>query len=347
MNLRIGYLCIFFMISGINNVLAQVAVSDKGTFSGLVFGDYYWFAESHDPDITGNNGFWFRRIYFTYEHTINDSFSSRLRIEMNSPGDFTTNEKMTPVVKDAYLKWANEDHQITAGISSTPTFGLIEDVWGYRAVEKAPQDLFGFSSSRDFGISFKGQLGSGQEVGYHLFIGNGNSNRAELNQGKKVMLALSYHLTEHLVIQAYGDWDDRPDDRDWKIIQGFTGYQSEKFNLGASYTYQVRESGSNSLASNKLDLVSLFSNVELTDNLKGFARADHLFDPVIEGESISYFPMNSTAESSTFLVGGVDILLAEDIHLIPNVETVIYGEDEAGAQPNSDIVPRLTLFYTF
>ncbi|SHF51160.1 hypothetical protein SAMN05443144_109142 [Fodinibius roseus] len=345
--LRIGYLCIIIMTFQINNVVGQVSAPDKGSFSGLIFSDYYWFAESHNADLKGKNGFWFRRIYFTYDHEISNSFSSRLRLEMSSPGDFASNEKMTPVVKDIFLRWERAGHQITAGISSTPIFGLIEDVWGYRPVEKAPQDLFGFGSSRDFGVSFKGALGSDQQAGYHLFIGNGNSNKAELNKGKKIMLALSYNLTDHLVLQVYGDWDDRPGSSDWKTVQGFSGYQSEHFNFGISYTHQIRENINNSLGDNELDLVSLFTNMELTDNIKGFARADHLFDPVLDGESISYLPMSSAAESATFLVGGVDLSLHENIHLIPNVETVVYGENEAGVRPNSDIVPRLTLFYTF
>lgn len=346
MKLRIGCVCIIFIILNIN-ARAQVGVGDKGTLSGLVFGDYYWFAQSHDSDIEGNNGFWFRRIYLTYEHTINDSFSSRLRLEMGSPGDFSTDSGMTPVVKDAYLQWANEHHKILAGISSTPTFGLLENVWGYRSVEKAPQDLYGLGSSRDFGISFKGKLGSERRVGYHLFAGNGNSNKAELNKGKKAMLALSYLLTDRFVIEAYGDWENRTGDSERMTIQGFAGYRSKTFNLGALYAYQFRDNSNSTIEDRKLDLISLFTNMKLTDNLKGFIRFDHRFDPAVNGESISYLPMSSDAESSTFFVGGMDILLDENIQLMPNIEAVVYGEDGAGNRPETDIVPRLTLFYKF
>ena len=346
MKIHKGFLCLVFIFFSVNSVWGQV-LEDKGTLSGLVYSDYYWFANSHNEEIAGNNGFWFRRIYLTYDQPINDSFSARLRLEMNSPGDFLSDDKMTPVLKDAYLKWANENHEILAGISSTPMFGLIEDIWGYRSVEKTPQDLYGFGSSRDFGLSFKGTLDAEQKAGYHLFVGNGNSNKPELDQGKKIMLSLSYELTDHFVVQAYGDWDDRPDDQDWTTLQGFAGYQSEAVNLGASYSYQIRNNSSNTFGDIELDLVSLFANATLTDMLKGYIRVDHLFDPVVEGESISYLPMSSSAESSTFLVGGVDISLAEDIHLMPNIETIVYGEDETGNRPDEDIVPRMTLFYEF
>ena len=345
---RFGYLCIFLFMLSVTNVSAQVSVGEKGTLSGTVFSDYYWYAQSHNSDFNNNNGFWIRRIYLTYERALGQSFSSRLRLEMSSPGDFSTDQKMTPTVKDAYLKWSKNNHQILAGISSTPTWGLVEDVWGYRSVEKSPLDLFDFGSSRDFGLSFKGKLGGNDRVGYHFFFGNGNSNGAELNKGKKVMLSLSYKLTDKLVVEAYGDWNetaDDPDARDSNTLQGFIGYETEVVNIGALYAHKRFESliGSDS---DGLDLVSLFANVTLSNNLSAFARADHLFDSNPNGPSNDYIPMSDAGEP-TFLVGGIDIKLHENIHLMPNVEAVVYGEDDNGVQPDTDIMPRLTLSYSF
>lgn len=343
-----GILSLIILILTGGSAWGQISKGkSNGTFSGLVFSDYYWFAESHNQDLKGENGWWFRRIYLTYDQPISDSFSSRLRLEMSSPGDLSTDEKITPVVKDAFIKWANKNHEIRVGISPTPIFGLVEDVWGYRSVEKAPQDLYGLGSSRDFGISFKGRIGDSERVGYHLFVGNGNSNKSEINRGKKYMLAVSYQLTDHLVAQAYGDWDDKPGDSDWVTIQGFAGYQTDRFNLGTSYSYQLRSNGNNNLSDIQLDLVSLFANVTLTDNIAGFVRADHIIDPVPSGESISYLPMSADAESSTFFVGGLDMFLHENIHIMPNIEAIVYGENQNDERPNNDIIPRLTLFYTF
>lgn len=343
---RIGFLCLVFFFTIFNDAHAQVSVGEKGTLSGRVYSDYYWFAQHHDPSIEGQNGFWFRRIYLTYERSFGEGFSSRLRLEMSSPGDFTSDDKMSPVVKDAYLKWSNDHHQILGGISSTPTWGLVEDVWGYRSVEKSPQDLYDFGSSRDFGLAFKGNVGEERRVGYHFFVGNGNSNGAEINEGKKVMLALSYELTEHVIVQVYGDWNDRPNESDLMTAQGFAAYQSDNFNFGALYSYQFQDQAEPA-AGRKLDLVSVFANTTFSDQVRGFIRADHLFDPNPAGESTSYLPMSSEAGSSTVLVGGVDLLLHENIHLMPNIETVVYGEDANGDTPGSDVVPRLTLSYNF
>jgi hypothetical protein len=68
-----------------------------GRFSGLMFGDYYWYFERHQDGISstdpipveGQHGLWFRRIYATYDFTYSDTLTTRFRLEMNSNGDFT------------------------------------------------------------------------------------------------------------------------------------------------------------------------------------------------------------------------------------------------------------------
>lgn len=342
---RAVMLCLAFLFVMTASSAAQTRVGDDGTFGGLVFGDYYWIAQNNNSDLEGENGFWFRRIYLTYDHQISESFSGRLRLEMNSEGDFMTDSSLSPVVNDAYLQWTNERHTITAGIAPTPTWDLTDEIWGYRSVEKSALDLYDFGSSRDFGISAKGSIDEEERLSYHFMFANGSGDGTELNKGKKLMLSLGYNLTEHWVVQGYVDWDDRSGNRDAYTAQGVVGYQSEAFNAGALYAYQFRKNTEFSGDMN-LDLVSLFANARLTETLKLFARADHLFDKNPGGPENDYLPISDRAES-TFLNGGVDIALHEDVHLIPNIEAVIYGEDDTGVRPDTDLIPRFTLFWEF
>lgn len=336
------YLSLVLLLPGL--AVGQVSVGNNGELSGLVFGDYFWMASHHDSTVEGSNGFQFRRVYLTYDHDITDTFSSRLRLEMNSDGNFNSSSSMTPDVKDAYLQWESGSHQIKAGISPSPLFSLIEDVWGYRSVEKSPQDLYGFGSSRDFGLSFKGTLNEGEKLNYHFFFGNGNGNESELDRGKKIMLSLSYNISEQLVVEGYGDWNDTGSG-DILTAQGFAGYRSDQLNIGALYAYQYRQNA-NFDDGLHLDLVSLFSNMRLWDNGKGFIRVDHLYDPNPAGGSITYLPMNPNAES-TFLIGGVDVEINSNVNIIPNIEAIIYGETMFLENPSPDIMPRLTLNYEF
>ncbi len=92
----------------------------EGKFSGWMFGDYYYAVTHHDEAVEGNNGFWLRRIYFTYDNTLSDKIAMRFRLEMNSPGDFKTSSTLVPFVKDAYLTAKLGKHTVAAGADRHP-----------------------------------------------------------------------------------------------------------------------------------------------------------------------------------------------------------------------------------
>ena len=73
-------------------------------FSGLMFGDYYYFEEDHLPAFEDQHGLWFRRMYFTLDWTFSPKLMTRFRLETNSNGKLQGGP-ITPFVKDAYLRW--------------------------------------------------------------------------------------------------------------------------------------------------------------------------------------------------------------------------------------------------
>jgi hypothetical protein len=311
--------------------------------SGLAFGDAYWMANYRDPAIENANGIWLRRAYLTFDYAYDSDFSFRLRFEMNSPGDFTTSAKLVPFVKDLYMRWRRAGHQVYLGISGTPTWGLSESIWGYRNVEKTPLDLLKFGSSRDFGVAARGRLDENGIVRYHVMVGNGASTKSETNQGKKGYAALEIRPGSGLVVQAYADYDDRPDETDRATFQGFAGWQGENARVGVLAARQRREvAGSPTL---NLDVVSAFGVVRVNERVALLARYDRTFDPNPDGAKISYLPFDPTAESN-FLLGGIDITVHEGFHLIPNVEAIIYSVD-TGTAPDTDVAIRTTFSITF
>lgn len=334
-----------------STTFAQSSQDKNGKFSGVLFSDYYWVAASHDDNIEGENGFWFRRVYFTYDRQLTDAFSARFRLEGSSPGDFSSSQKISPVVKDLYLRWQNEQHQIEAGMSSTPTWGLVEDVWGYRSVEKTPLDMQNFASSRDIGLSFEGELDEEGRVDYHFMLGNGNSNKSEFNKGKKIMFSIAYEVSEHIVVEAYADYNDNTDQQDWMTLQGFAGYQSDDFNLGVLFAAQKRENATDFTTGDPVDLnleiASVFTRFSLSEKANGFLRIDHTFDAIPDVDDNDYFPMSNQAASTVF-IAGLDFNLDHNIHLMPNIEAAVYDDSElTGAKPEADFMPRLTLAYSF
>lgn len=311
----------------------------KSKISGYIFGDYYYVVANHEPDYEGQNGFWFRRIYFTYDHAISDEFSARLRLEMASP-DFTKESgKLIPFVKDAYLKWKIRKTALILGISPTPTWNLVEHFWGYRSVEKTPLDLYKFGSSRDFGISIKGRAFTNKLLGYHLMFANGEGKKSENNKFKKFMSAIDFEFSS-FIFQIYADWEEGEGNRNIYTFQGFLGLKFNKFKIGGLYAQQRREKEPDE--KNNYEIASGFFIFDVHEKITFLTRYDKMFDPSPKG--ISYIPFAQT--KSNLLIAGLDIRPHKDVHFIPNVEYVFYDETD-GEKPDSDLYLRLTFYYKF
>ncbi|MFQ5930155.1 MAG: porin [Acidobacteriota bacterium] len=312
-------------------------------FSGYLFGDYYWVGANHDNSLEDQNGFWIRRIYLTFDKPLTETIDARLRFEMNSAGDFRSRSKLDPFVKDAYVRWKfSGGHQAYIGLSSTPTWDVVEKVWGYRSVEKTALDLQKMGSSRDLGVAFKGSLDSGKKVRYHFMLANGSGTRSEIDEGKKTLFSLGFYPTDSVILEFYSDYDNRPQNADRRTFQGFLAYQREWGRLGVQYAHQIRD-GTPDL---KLDALSFFGVYKLSPRVSLFGRYDRMFDPNPEGAKISYIPFDPSAKSHLFL-GGIDLKVCEEFSLMPNVEVVRYDKLGDGTRPGTDFIPRVTFFYRF
>ena len=325
--------------------VGAAAAAEPGRISGYMFGDYYYIVADHRADIEDMNGFWFRRIYLAYDKELDDGLSTRLKLEMGSPGDFSTSEKMSPDIKDAYLKWTCGRTQVLFGISATPTWETVEKIWGYRAVEKTPVDLQKFGSSRDFGISVKGKLGRAGKVYYHAMFGNGSSNKSETNKQKKVMGSLGAWLTDNFIVEGYADFDGRPDHQNRATLQGFVAYKTDRARVGFQFMYQHRQMGAGE-PSLDMNIWSGFAAAQITGKVAVFGRVDIISDPNPDGAAIAYIPFDETAKA-TFIVGGLDFHLSSRLHVMPNVELVGYSAVDDGPDPDTDVIPRVTVYYRF
>lgn len=332
------------------DIPSTVAYAQQPKISGYMFGDAYAIAAHDDrvledevEPLTGNSGLWFRRIYLTMDFQISSNWKARLRTEMNSPGDFTSRSTLDPFAKDAYVQWKNDQHQVSIGLAETPTWTIVEKVWGYRSVEKTLVDLQRIGSSRDIGVDVRGALSANGKVGYNVMISNGDGTRSETNKGKKVMGALSFNPTDAWVFEAYSDYDNRQGETDRFTLQGFAGYQSGGSRFGLQYVYQRREV--EAVSDLELRAISIFGVTKLTEKITGFARFDKMFDPNPDAGRIAYLPFNADA-SSNLLLFGIDYQVNENVHFMPNTEVVFYDKTN-GFSPDATVMPRITFFVTF
>jgi len=318
--------------------------SDPGIkISGLAFGDFFWMAANHNESLKDNNGFWFRRLYLTFDKAMTEQLDMRLRFEMNSAGDFTSDNRLEPFAKDAWVRWKFTDqHQTHLGLSPTPTMNVVDEIWGYRFLEKSVLDLQRIGATRDLGVAFRGSVGTGQKVRYHFMFGNGSSTRGEIDRGKGTLASLGYYPNDSLVLEFYSDYDNRPQQADRNTYSAFLAYKRDWGRLGFQYAHQKRKGTSKV----DLDLFSFFGVVNVTPKLTFIGRYDRMFDPNPEGANIPYIPFDPTAKFHFFLAG-IDWKVTEEFSLLPNIEVVRYDEREDGTRPATDVVPRVTFFYKF
>lgn len=314
--------------------------------SGLVYGDYYYVAASHRPELENQNGFWIRRLYLTYDHALSKSLSLRTRLEVNSRGDFESTGVHTPYVKDLYLRWAFGSHSLTFGMAPTANIDFVDSFQGYRSVEKNPFDLYRWDSSRDLGVLLQGGIGKEGRTRYSFHFGNGSGTGSEVDQSKSVRGQLVHRFGSGLVLEAYADWQDRPDGRDVSTLEAFAGWQEKAWRASVQYGRQERREAGPGGSDLSLDFLSAFGFVQLSPRVTLAGRVDRNFDPIPNGETTDYMPFSDQARS-VFGYVGVDVTLHRNVHLIPNVELTTYDEASDGTTPGTDLMPRLTLFVSW
>jgi hypothetical protein len=317
-------------------------------FSGLVFGDYYAIQDNHQANFDHQNGLWFRRIYFTYDHTFSPKISMRWRLEMNSNGTMTSTN-LTPYVKDASIKWTYFGRQqVTLGIQPTATFDFIETVWGLRHIEKTPADLYKLDSSRDFGVSVTGPLNDAGTVRYVAQVGNDSSSNSEVDKYKAVRLAARYETNPGFVLEGFYGYFAKPLSANRTTVQGFAAYQHKKGRVGFQYLYQQRNAASNTTAADvTLHVLSGFAVFNMKPQKWSiFGRIDRFQDPIPDGK-IDYLPLDQK-EAFTFTTAGLEYYILPTLRISPNVEYVKYGTPATGTKPTKDdVAARLTFYWTW
>jgi hypothetical protein len=315
----------------------------EGKFSGLMFGDYYYALKNHDAAVKDNNGFWFRRIYFTYDNTLTDKVALRFRLEMNSPGDFKTSTTLIPFVKDAYLSTKIGKHTLMLGLIGTPMYDNVEDFWGYRAMEKTPIDLFKFGNSRELGLGLKGSLDARNKLTYTVVFGNGAGLKSETDHGKAIYGRLNFQPVPALFFELYADYTNLGNESSVNIFQAFAGVKGKWGRSGFNFGVRNAKLGE---TSSDIKFVSLFGVFKLCQKMEFVARYDRLLDPNPNGSKIDYIPMANNAKANV-LLAGLGWSLTENVKVIPSIKYVFYDAPASGDKPQADLYTYLTLYFKF
>jgi hypothetical protein len=315
----------------------------ESKFSGWMIGDYYYAVKHHDSAVEDNNGFWFRRIYFTYDNTLTDKIAMRFRLEANSPGDFKTSSTLIPYIKDAYLSAKITGHTLMLGLIGTNMYDNVEGFWGYRSMEKTPIDLFRFGNSRELGLGAKGPLDSKGKLTYALVFGNGAGNKSETDRGKAVHGRINFQPVPSFFFELYADYSNLGNDNSVTIFQAFAGMKGGwgrgGFNFGVRHAKQA-EAGSDA------KFVSIFGVFKLSEKVDFISRFDRLLDPNPNGSKIDYIPMADNVKANV-LLAGIGWSWNENVQIIPNIKYIFYDAPASHEKPQADLYTYLTLYFKF
>ena len=317
--------------------------------SGLMFGDYYAFAQSHRPDWEGEHGFWLRRLYFTYDHTFTPKVSTRFRLEANSNGK-RQGGALEPYVKDAYVRWNAFGRQaLMLGIQPSLSFEFVESIWGLRHIEKTPLDLYRWDGSRDFGVTLTGPLNAKQTIKYGVQFGNESGNGSETDEFKGYRASLRYETNPGFSVEGVVGQFNRERGADRTLAQVFGAYRTARGRAGLQYSFHRRRAADGTTAADTdLDILSGFVVYDMQPRKSSvFLRVDRYADPCPDCAGIDYLPID-TRQRFTTTIAGAEFFVAPAVRISPNLEWVKYGTPPAGGdRPDDDRVFRLTFFWTW
>lgn len=357
---------IILLFTSLNFLYAQ-EVTNKGRISGYMFGDYFYNAARDEaisslPNVANGgqkdlNGFQLRRIYFTYDYDISESFLTRFRLEADQAAN-TSNGKIGVFVKDAYLQWKNifKGSDLIFGISPTPAFEVSEGIWGNRFLEKTIMDLRGIVSSRDLAIALKGKLDGDGMFKYWLMIGDGTGNKPETDKYKRFYAHIQYSPFKQFTATLYADLKARPNINDPASTSNppatianndltyalFLGYkEKDAYTFGVEGFLNQRQNGmlSNGTLKDRKGMgVSAFASYNFSKQVAAVGRYDY-YDPNTDSDA--------KGDSRNWFIFSLNYKPDEKVTISPNVVIETYESIPNGRSIDASITPRITFFYSF
>ena len=239
-----------------------------GNLWGYAFGDYTY-VKRGDSAGRGNgnleykglgaqssptqnqNAFEIRRAYLGYDYRINDAFSASALLAYE--GDADANGNRTVYLKNAYFTWSNifPKSDLIIGQQLTASSAAVEDLWGYRDIERTMMDLRKIDGTTDMGATLRGKIWekkvdsgrTGTSIGYSFMVGNNSGNtpvpeftnsgttqNSTTDKDKKFRFNLFLKaFNDKLTVGAYTDY----------INYGGVTYKTKKLYQNATQTFRV------------------------------------------------------------------------------------------------------------
>ena len=266
--------------------------ADNTTVSGRVFADFTNIHQSPTPKAINGTGVDIKRAYIGVDHKFNDVWSATLLADLAPNGiDIGTGSgsagaspiQGSEVVKNAFIQ-AKFDPAFTVqfGEASMPWIPFVEDLYGYRYVEKTLTDTNKVGNSADWGIFAKGSFAGGllnysvaavDGAGYKNAVrskGMDFEGRVNVNYMGFVAGVGGYTGKESLNIDALAPTTFHTANR----FDAVVAYVNPLFRVGLQYFDATNWKQLGAVASDEQDAYSAFGSFNFTPQISLFARYD-------------------------------------------------------------------------
>ena len=258
------------------------------------------------------------------------------------------------------------------GQQGTAAFGVAEQIWGYRSMEKTIADMRGNAQSNDLGIQAKGAIDDGGAYNYSVMISNGNGAKTENDKYKKFALDLNGKFMEnHVLVDVYADYMDKTTAASvttkatatpltaTNVVQNNTtikltaGYVSDPITVGVEYLMQTLKGQSTFVAGSDAapsGLSVFLRGTIMEKQLSWFARYD-MYDPDSKSTTTDALDYQLGANyKETFLIAGLDWQpdAGVNAHIVPNIWMDSYKDKSSlGVAREGIMVGRMSFTYKF
>lgn len=246
------------------------------------------------------------RVYLGYEYQFSKNFSAKANIDVGNPddgGDF----EYTAFIKNAYVKYKQDNWTVNFGMISTTQFKVQENFWGYRYLEKSFQDGYSFNSSADMGISVAYKFSD--FISADLIIANGEGyKKVEADSTLRTGFGVTVNPVQKLTARVYYDFSSNESTQ--TSLATFLGYADDHFSLGAEYNYMTNYKF---VEGRDRSGTSFYATVFAAPKVKLFARYDNVMSNTLSGASTDW---NLSKDGELFLAG-VEYAPVKGIKLTP------------------------------
>jgi len=272
--------------AAVTTAFAEDKPVETTTVGGRLFIDFSTIDFKNDgvKQPASGTGLDVKRAYIIIGHTFDEIWSANITTDFNYSS--STGETQL-FIKKAYVQAKLSDAFFArAGSAETPWAPYIEDLYGYRYVEKVLVDRTGYGTTADWGLHAGGKVADGF-FNYAVSAVNGNGyknptrsksvdfeGRAALIPIPGLTLAVGFYSGD-LGLNVEGlPQPNQPRGAD--RFDAFAGYVTDQFRVGAEYFQAKDWKVLNGQPSDKADGFSGWGSFNFTPMWAAFARYDQV-----------------------------------------------------------------------